>query len=85
MQVSLLLEGLILGQPRQAERRHLDPMRHMVPDTGPSSPAEDAAPPQDGAAAGVDTGDSNGRMDEAGPAGARVSVQLPTLSPAPAT
>ena len=37
--MSLLLEGLILGQPRQAERRHLDPMRHMQP-AAPASPTQ---------------------------------------------
>lgn len=39
VQVSLLLEGIILGQPRQAERRHLDPMRHMEPDVASPTPS----------------------------------------------
>jgi hypothetical protein len=30
--VSLLLEDIILGQARSAERLHLDPSRHMTPD-----------------------------------------------------
>lgn len=44
VQVSLLLEGVILGQPRQAERRHLDPMRHMQPDLGGELPKVAGAP-----------------------------------------
>ena len=32
MQVSLLIENLVLGQSRALERAHLDPERHMEPE-----------------------------------------------------
>lgn len=38
MQVSLLIENLVLGQSRALERAHLDPERHMQPEFLTSQP-----------------------------------------------
>eukprot|EP00892_Ulva_mutabilis_P010834 jgi/Ulvmu1/8122/UM040_0017.1 len=81
--VSLLLEGVILGQPRQAERQHLDPMRHMQPDTGAAAASDhgaEAAPAADANANGMQGAEERqaGRLSAG-------SVQLQTLTPAAAT
>ena len=65
MQVSLLIENLVLGQSRALERAHLDPERHMQPEVVSSQ--------ADGSYSGIPdyAGDAGER---AAPAGLRLNA-----------